>query len=121
MARAAIENLKISMKTLCDPKEEEIEEVYRFQKGYDIRRHVLELLCRLLAEYDPSLDPVFGRIRKILLIKVFEVLLLFPFMGWIVKLACKVVPGKDAAPEDEYELLYIGKGTMMVPTCIYSS
>lgn len=55
------------------------------------------------------------------LMKVFEVLLLFPFMGWIVKLACKVVPGKDAAPEDEYELLYIGKGTMMVPTTAFAN
>ena len=55
------------------------------------------------------------------LMKVFEVLLLFPFMGWIVKLACKVVPGKDAAPEDEYELLYIGRGTMIVPTTAFAN
>lgn len=55
------------------------------------------------------------------LMKVFEVALLFPFMGWIVKLACKVVPGKDPVLEDEYELLYIGKGTMLVPATAFSN
>ncbi len=34
------------------------------------------------------------------LIKVFEVVLMFPFMGWVVKATYKIVPGKDAAQED---------------------
>ena len=41
---------------------------------------------------------------------------LFPFMGWIVKATYMVVPGKDATLEDEYELLYIGGGSIMSPT-----
>lgn len=43
------------------------------------------------------------------LMKVFEVVILFPFMGWIVNMTYKLVPGKDATAEDGYELLYIGK------------
>ena len=50
------------------------------------------------------------------LMKVFEVVVLFPFMGWIVKATYMVVPGKDATPEDEYELLYIGGGSILSPT-----
>lgn len=55
------------------------------------------------------------------LMKVFEVAMLFPFMGWIVKATYKLVPGSDAVPEDEYELLYIGKGDMMMPTTAFSN
>ncbi len=84
----------------------------------------------LLVAIDPITDALLtisgGNLARAVanvhtLMKVFEVLLLFPFMGWIVKLACKVVPGKDAAPEDEYELLYIGKGTMIVPTTAFAN
>ena len=50
------------------------------------------------------------------LMKVFEVVVLFPFMGWIVKATYMVVPGKDATLEDEYELLYIGGGSILSPT-----
>lgn len=50
------------------------------------------------------------------LMKVFEVVVLFPFMGLIVKATYMVVPGKDATPEDEYELLYIGGGSILSPT-----
>lgn len=49
------------------------------------------------------------------LMKVFEVIILFPFMGWVVKLTYKVIPGKDAREEDGYELVYIKK-SMMSPT-----
>lgn len=50
------------------------------------------------------------------LMKVLEVAMMFPFMGWIVKATYKIVPGKDATADDEYELLYIGDGSMMSAT-----
>lgn len=50
------------------------------------------------------------------LMKVVEVAMLFPFMGWIVKATYKIVPGKDASDEDEYELLYIGDGSILSAT-----
>lgn len=50
------------------------------------------------------------------LIKVFEVALLFPFMGWIVKATYLIIPGEDEKPEDAFELKYIGKGTMTTAT-----
>lgn len=50
------------------------------------------------------------------LMKVLEVAMMFPFMGWIVKATYKIVPGKDVAPEDEYELLYIGEGSILSST-----
>ncbi len=54
------------------------------------------------------------------LMKVFEVAMLFPFMGWIVKATYKIVPGTDEV-EDEYELRYIGKGNIMAPTTAFSN
>ncbi len=54
------------------------------------------------------------------LMKVFEVAMLFPFMGWIVKATYKLVPGEDEAQE-EYELLYIGKGNMLAPTTAFAN
>ena len=48
--------------------------------------------------------------------KIFEVIILFPFMGWIVKATYKVVPGKDGDSEDEYQLLYIGGKQIISPT-----
>lgn len=50
------------------------------------------------------------------IIKVCEVILLFPYMNWIVKATNMIIPGKDASLEDEYELQYIGKGTISTPT-----
>ena len=50
------------------------------------------------------------------LMKVLEVAMMFPFMGWIVKLTYKIVPGKDTTAEDQYELLYIGDNSMISPT-----
>lgn len=50
------------------------------------------------------------------LIKIFEVIVLFPFMGWIVKATYLIIPGEDARPSDAFELKYIGKGTMLSST-----
>lgn len=54
------------------------------------------------------------------LMKVFEVAMLFPFMGWIVKLTYKVVPGDDGEKEDtdEFKLLYIEKSMMSPSTAV---
>lgn len=50
------------------------------------------------------------------LIKICEVVLLFPFMNWVVKATYVFIPGSDPAPEDAYELKYIGKSTIITPT-----
>ena len=50
------------------------------------------------------------------LIKICEVILLFPFMKWVVRVTYLIIPGKDASPDDEYELKYIGNSTMITPT-----
>ena len=50
------------------------------------------------------------------IIKITEVILLFPFMNWVVKATYKIIKGKDPSPEDEFELLYIGEGKMMTPS-----
>ena len=56
------------------------------------------------------------------LIKVVEVILLFPFMGYVVKLTYKIVPGKDKEAEDEFALKYIGNSNhMMVPNTAISA
>ena len=44
------------------------------------------------------------------IIKVFQVIILMPFMSWIVKLTYLIVPGEDDDAEDEYEMKYIGDG-----------
>lgn len=54
------------------------------------------------------------------LMKVFEVAVLFPFMGLIVKATYKLVPRTDET-EDEYELRFIGKGNIMAPTTAFSN
>ena len=51
-------------------------------------------------------------------IKVAEVLLLLPFMNWVVRATYKIVPGKDVSPEDEFELQYIGQDAMMIPSTV---
>lgn len=48
------------------------------------------------------------------LIKICEVILLFPFMGWVVKATYKIVPGTDR-DADAYELQFIGKGSLRSP------
>ena len=50
------------------------------------------------------------------LIKICEVVLLFPFMNWVVKATYVFIPGSDPSPEDAYELKYIGKSTIITPT-----
>jgi phosphate:Na+ symporter len=50
------------------------------------------------------------------LFKVFGVIILFPFMDWIIKLTYRIIPGEDAAPEGAYELKYIGKGNVITST-----
>lgn len=52
------------------------------------------------------------------IMKVFEVAILFPFMGWIVKATYKVVPGQDEKPGDEFKLYYIGGKNIISPTTV---
>ncbi len=40
---------------------------------------------------------------------------MFPFMNLVVKLTCKIIPGKDSE-EGKYELQFIGKEGMIRPT-----
>lgn len=49
-------------------------------------------------------------------IKIMEVILLFPFMTWIVKATYKIVPGEDANTEDVYQLKYISNSAQPTPT-----
>lgn len=49
-------------------------------------------------------------------IKIAEVIILFPFMNYIVKATYKIIRGKDASPDDEFELKYIGEGAMLTPS-----
>lgn len=49
------------------------------------------------------------------LIKVSEVVMLFPFMDGIVKLTYVLVPGEDVIPEDAHKLKYIGSGKAISP------
>lgn len=55
------------------------------------------------------------------LIKVVEVILLFPFMGYVVKLTYKIVPGTDKEAEDEFALKYIGNNNMIVANTAIST
>ncbi len=48
-------------------------------------------------------------------IKVFQVILLFPFMDWIVKLTYVFIPGEDSVPEEAYKLKYIGSRKSLSP------
>lgn len=50
------------------------------------------------------------------IIKVVEVIILFPFIQWIVKLTYKIVPGDDKEGEEGCELLYIGEKSVFSPT-----
>lgn len=51
------------------------------------------------------------------LIKIFQVIVLFPFAGWIVKLACLCVPGEDrkVGYRESYQLKYIGDKVVFNP------
>ena len=48
-------------------------------------------------------------------LKIFQVLLVFPFTSWIVKLTYKLVPGSDVRV-DRQHLKYIGEHTVYSPT-----
>lgn len=52
-----------------------------------------------------------------ILIKVFQVIVLFPFAKWIVKLACVCVPGEDkkVGYRESYQLKYIGDKVVFNP------
>lgn len=51
------------------------------------------------------------------LTKIVEVILLFPFVKWIVKLTYFIVPGEDKKKvEESFELLYIGDDAVFSPT-----
>lgn len=52
-----------------------------------------------------------------ILIKVFQVIVLFPFANWIVKLACICVPGVDkkVGYRESYQLKYIGDKVVFNP------
>lgn len=47
--------------------------------------------------------------------KVFQVIVLFPFAGLIVKLTYLLVPGSDGDAEKDFELLYIGAKNVFSP------
>lgn len=51
------------------------------------------------------------------LIKIFQVIVLFPFAGWIVKLSCLCVPGKDkkVGYRESNQLKYIGDKVVFNP------
>lgn len=51
------------------------------------------------------------------LIKVFQVVILFPFSKWIVKLSCACVPGEDrkVGYRESYQLKYIGDKVVFNP------
>lgn len=51
------------------------------------------------------------------IIKVTQVIILFPFSGWIVKLACMCVPGEEqkVGYRESYQLKYIGKKVVFNP------
>lgn len=51
------------------------------------------------------------------IIKIFQVIVLFPFSGWIVKLACACVPGEDKkiGYRESYQLKYIGEKVVFNP------
>lgn len=50
------------------------------------------------------------------LIKVCEVILLFPFIKWVVNLTYLIIPGDDKKMEESFELCYIGDKAVFSPT-----
>ncbi len=50
------------------------------------------------------------------IIKVVEVLLLFPFIQWIVKLTYRIVPGEEEGEKEGFQLEYIGEKNVFSPT-----
>ena len=75
-----------------------------------------------------ALDPVTGFIEQIsghnparegaiahTIIKVVEVIILFPYIPWIVKLTYKIIPGKEQTAEEGMELEFIGEKNVFSP------
>ncbi len=75
-----------------------------------------------------ALDPITGFIEHIsgynparevanahTIIKVVEVIILFPFIQWIVKLTYRIVPGKEQVGEEGMKLEYIGEKNVFSP------
>ncbi len=56
------------------------------------------------------------------LMKIFEVIMLFPFMGWIVKLTYVIVPGndKEQQKDTEFPLYYIGDDIISPTTAVHN-
>ncbi len=56
------------------------------------------------------------------LMKVFEVVMLFPFMGWIVKLTYVIVPGNDKkqTENEEFPLQYISDDIISPTTAVHN-
>ena len=51
------------------------------------------------------------------IMKIVEVIIMFPFMGWVVKLTYMFVPGADVKDgEEKYELNFIGGKKIISPT-----
>lgn len=47
--------------------------------------------------------------------KVIQVIVLFPFAGFLVKMACFLVPGSESDKEQDFELVYIGARNVFSP------
>lgn len=83
----------------------------------------------ILAVLTAALEPITGFIRYIsggnaarevanahTIIKVVEVVALFPFIQWIVKLTYRIVPGGEESGAEGFQLEYIGEKNVFSPT-----
>ncbi len=52
------------------------------------------------------------------IIKVAEVILLFPFMNWIVKATYVIIPGEDENPDEEFRLIHISPQVQATSTAV---
>lgn len=48
--------------------------------------------------------------------KVFQVVILFPFSNWLVKLTCLLIPGKEQGSGETFDLEFIGAKNVFSPT-----
>lgn len=51
-------------------------------------------------------------------IKVLEVIMLYPFIDWIVKATYMIVPGEEKTPDSEFRLLYISEKQISPTTAV---
>lgn len=75
----------------------------------------MEPITRFIGEIS-HMDPGREVANAHTLIKVFEVLILFPFVNQIVKLTGFFVRGEDGRDENEFQLQYIGEKSVFSPT-----